>query len=135
LFYGVAGDNDNSTLVNVPDANGVLTWYLSDLTAAINLNFDLGVGVADINSPAMKMEVYPNPANDQISWDVKTQEASNVSVSLIDLNGKVVFNKSINGKVVAYKDTLSLVDFANGVYTLQVTTNKGTSSQKVVVAH
>ena len=58
-----------------------------------------------------------------------------MSVSLIDLNGKVVFNKSINGKVVAYKDTLSLIDFANGVYTLQVTTNKGTSSQKVVVAH
>ena len=135
LFYGVAGDNDNSTLVQIADANGVPTWYLSDLTAAINLNFDLGVGVANINAPAMKMEVYPNPANNQISWDVKTQEASNVSISLIDLNGKVVFNKSISGKVVAYKDTLSLVDFANGVYTLQVTTNKGTSSQKVVVAH
>ena len=135
LFYGVAGDNDNSTLVNVPDDNGVLTWFLSDLTAAINLNFDLGVGVANVNAPAMNMEVYPNPASDQISWNVKTQEASNMSVSLIDLNGKVVFNKSINGKIVAYKDTLSLVDFANGVYTLQVTTNKGTSSQKVVVAH
>ena len=99
------------------------------------MNFDLGVGVANVNAPAMNMEVYPNPASDQISWNVKTQEASNMSVSLIDLNGKVVFNKSINGKIVAYKDTLSLVDFANGVYTLQVTTNKGTSSQKVVVAH
>jgi hypothetical protein len=135
LFYGVAGDNDNSTLVNVPDANGVLTWFLSDLTAAINLNFDPSAGVANINAPAMNMEVYPNPANDQLSWNVKTQEASSVSVSLIDINGKVVFNKSINGKIISYKDTLSLVDFANGVYTLQVTTNKGTSSQKVVVAH
>jgi hypothetical protein len=135
LFYGVAGDDDNSTLVNVPDANGVLTWFLSDLTAAINLNFDLNLGVANTNSPAMKMEVYPNPASDQISWDIKTQEASSYTVSLIDINGKVVFNKSINGKIVSYKDTLSLVDFANGVYTLQVTTNKGTSSQKVVVAH
>ncbi len=135
LFYGEAGDNDNSTLVYVPDANGVLTWFLSDLTAAVNLNFDMNIGIANTSAPAMKMEVYPNPANNQISWDIKTQEASNMSVSLIDLNGKVVFNKSINGKIVAYKDTLSLIDFANGVYTLQVTTNKGTSSQKVVVAH
>ncbi len=135
LFYGEAGDNDNSTIVQLPDANGVATWYLSDLTAAVNLNFDPTAGVANLNAPAMNMEVYPNPANDQISWNVKTQEASNVIVSLIDINGKVVFNKSINGKIISYKDTLSLVDFANGVYTLQVTTNKGTSSQKVVVAH
>ncbi len=135
LFYGEAGDDDNSTLVQLPDANGVATWYTTDLTAAVNLNFDLGVGVANVNAPAMNMEVYPNPANDQLSWNIKTQEASNVSISLIDLNGKVVFNKSINGKIVAYKDTLSLADFANGVYTLQVTTIKGTSSQKVVVAH
>jgi hypothetical protein len=135
LFYGEAGDNDNSTLVYVPDANGVLTWYLSDLTAAVNLNFDMNIGIANTSAPAMKMEVYPNPASDQISWDIKTQEASSYTVSLIDMNGKVAFNKSITGKVVAYKDTLSLVDFANGVYTLQVTTNKGTSSQKVVVAH
>ena len=83
----------------------------------------------------MKMEVFPNPANNEISWDIKTQEASNINVSLIDINGKVVFNKSINGRIAAYKDTLSVIDFANGVYTLQVTTNKGTSSQKVVVAH
>jgi len=135
LFYGEAGDNDNSTIVYVPDANGVLTWFLSDLTAAVNLNFDMSIGIANTSAPAMKMEVYPNPANDQISWDIKTQEASSYTVSLIDMNGKVAFNKSITGKVVAYKDTLSLVDFANGVYTLQVTTNKGTASQKVVVAH
>ena len=135
LFYGEAGDNDNSTIVYVPDANGVLTWYLSDLTAAVNLNFDMNIGIANTSAPAMKMEVYPNPANDQISWDIKTQEASSYTVSLIDVNGKVVFNKSINGKIVSYKDTLSLLDFANGIYTLQVTTNKGTSSQKVVVAH
>jgi hypothetical protein len=135
LFYGVAGDDDNSTIVQLPDENGVLTWYLSDLTAAVNLNFEQNIGIANPSAPAMNMEVYPNPASNQISWNIKTQEASNVSVSLIDINGKVVFNKSINGKIVAYNDTLSLVDFANGVYTLQVTTNKGTSSQKVVVAH
>ena len=137
LFYGVAEDNDNSTIVQLPDDNGVLTWYLSDLTAAVNLNLNPNptLAVTDINGPSMKMEVFPNPANNEISWDIKTQEASNINVSLIDINGKVVFNKSINGRIAAYKDTLSVIDFANGVYTLQVTTNKGTSSQKVVVAH
>jgi hypothetical protein len=81
------------------------------------------------------MDVYPNPANDQLSWSVKNQAASSIAVSLVDMNGKVVFNKSISGKVAAYKDTLSLASFANGVYTLQVTSATGTSAQKVVIAH
>lgn len=135
VFYGEAGDPDNASLVNVPNDAGVLTWFRTDLTPGIALNFDPAVGIADVNAPAVSMDVYPNPANDQLSWSIKNQEASAVAVSLVDMNGKVVFSKSISGKVVSYKDTLSLATFANGVYTLQVTSATGTSAQKVVIAH
>jgi hypothetical protein len=54
---------------------------------------------------------------------------------LIDINGKVVFNKNVKGNVLAYKDILTLSDFANGIYTLQVESKNGLSSQKVVIAH
>ena len=58
-----------------------------------------------------------------------------MNVSLIDVNGKVVFNKTISGKIASYQDTLSLASFSNGVYTLELKTNSGVQTQKVVIAH
>ena len=135
-FYANLGDNDNSTIVNLTDAGGISTWYLSELTPAVNLNFDPTIGVTGLsNNPTVEFGVFPNPASDQLSWKVKSNEASSMNVSLIDVNGKVVFNKTISGKIASYQDTLSLASFANGVYTLELKTNSGVQTQKVVIAH
>jgi hypothetical protein len=135
-FYANVGDNDNSTIVNIPDANGVPTWFLSALTPAVNLNFDPTIGVTGLSTvPSVEFGAFPNPASDQLSWKVKSNEASSMNVSLIDVNGKVVFNKTITGKIASYQDTLSLASFANGVYTLELKTNSGVQTQKVVIAH
>jgi len=135
VFYGVDGDPDDATLVNVPDDNGVLTWFRTDLTPAVNLNFNPSVGIADLNASPVNVSVYPNPATEQITWNVKLQNSTSVNVSLIDINGKVVFNKTVKGKLASYSDTLNVSEFANGVYTLQVKSNDVTNSQKVVIAH
>jgi hypothetical protein len=134
LFYGLPEDEDVATRVNVPDDNGVLTWFITDLTPAVNLNFDPAVGYADING-SDKLSVYPNPANQTISVKFELNGSSNVTVNLVDMNGRVVFNKSISGKIAKYQDTISLADLANGIYTLQVTTVNGISTEKVVIAH
>jgi hypothetical protein len=134
LLYGLPEDEDVATRVNVPDENGVLTWFSTDLTPAVNLNFDPAVGYADING-SDKLSVYPNPANQTISVKFELNGSSDVSVNLVDMNGRVVFNKSISGKIAKYQDTISLADLANGIYTLQVTTVNGISTEKVVIAH
>jgi hypothetical protein len=79
--------------------------------------------------------VYPNPANTLLNVNVDLKTATNVDVNLIDINGKVVFSKSISDKILKYQDAISLIDFANGVYTLQITTKNGIKSEKVVIAH
>ena len=135
-FYANVGDNDNSTIVNLPDGTGVPTWFLSTLTPAVNLNFDPTIGVTGLSTnPGVEFGVFPNPASDQLSWKVKSNEASSMNVSLIDVNGKVVFNKTISGKIASYQDTLSLASFANGVYTLELKTISGVQTQKLVIAH
>lgn len=135
-FFAELGDNDNSTIVNIPDANGIPTWFLSELTPAINLNFDPTIGVTGLsNNSSAEFRVFPIPASHQLTWKVKSNEASSMNVSLIDVNGKVVFNKTISGKIASYQDSLSLDSFSNGVYTLQLKTNSSIHSQKVVIAH
>jgi hypothetical protein len=53
---------------------------------------------------------------------------------MLDINGRVVFNKT-QSKSTSVSETISLDQFAGGVYTIQVSTASGVSTSKVVVAH
>lgn len=134
LFYASDVDEDDATRINIPDDAGVLTWFRTDLTPAINLNFDISIGIVNVNG-SDKLSVFPNPADQSLSINFELNGSSNVAVNLVDISGKVVFSKTISGKILKYQDTISLVDFANGVYTLQIATNNGVSSEKIVIAH
>jgi hypothetical protein len=134
VFYATDVDEDDATRLNVPDDSGVLTWFRTDLTPAINLNFDPSVGIANVDGTD-KLSVYPNPANESLAISFDLNVSSSVAVNLIDLSGKVVFSKTISGKILKYQDTISLSDYANGIYTLQVSTKNGMSTEKVVIAH
>jgi hypothetical protein len=135
-FYAQGGDDDAGTLVYGPfGANNAINWFTGwDYTPAIALNFDETIGFNDINNADM-LSVSPNPAADQLTINFTLNNASSINVNLIDINGKVVFNKNVKGNVLSYKDILTLSDFANGIYTLQIESNNGLSSQKVVIAH
>lgn len=129
MYLNDDGDVDNASFVVVDGT----TFGVAE-TPAVNLNLDPTVGIVDVDG-SDKLSVYPNPANQSLSINFELNGSSNVAVNLIDINGKVVFNKTITGKVLKYQDTISLLDFANGIYTLQVTTSRGVSSEKVVIAH
>jgi len=135
-FYAQGGDADAGTLVYGPfGAASAINWFTGwDYTPAIALNFDETIGFNDINNAGM-LTVSPNPAADQLTINFTLNNASSINVNLIDINGKVVFNKNVKGNVLSYKDILTLSDFANGIYTLQIESNNGVSSQKVVIAH
>ena len=135
-FNVAAGDDDIGTICYGPfGANDAVDWYIGwDFSPAIALNFDPTIGFDAIEG-GDKLVVSPNPANDVLNINLNLAKASNVQIDVIDMNGKVVFNKNIKANLIAYKEELSLAGFANGIYTVQVRSANGTSSQKVVVAH
>ncbi len=135
-FNVAAGDDDIGTLCYGPfGTGGAVDWYIGwDFSPAIALNFDPTIGFDAIEG-GDKLVVSPNPANDVLNINLNLAKASNVQIDVIDMNGKVVFNKNIKANLIAYKEELSLAGFANGIYTVQVRSANGTSSQKVVVAH
>lgn len=72
-----------------------------------------------------QLVVFPNPANGFVSFNL-TNGSVVEKVSVLNLNGNVVINNSNEDKI----DTSSLED---GVYYLQVSTNKGMLTRKIVV--
>ena len=90
---------------------GSQATYMIDVT---------GVGVEDFTS---ETAVYPNPATDVIN--INTTE--NVQrVEIFNMQGQLV--KFETGEVTSF----SVKDLANGVYTLKLTTDNGTSMHKII---
>jgi hypothetical protein len=79
------------------------------------------------------MVVYPNPASDKVSVMINATSSNNAQVNIIDIKGAIV--KSINNKLVSGLNVmeLSVADLPKGMYFVQVTSNEGTSTKKLVI--
>lgn len=75
--------------------------------------------------------VYPNPTQGDITVQISTSEVSNVTISMMDIQGHVVYSKQING-VINHSETIKNT-FAKGIYFITVNNGREVKVQKVVV--
>lgn len=89
------------------------------------------VGIAENNSPALSMSVYPNPANTMITVELNTHDDKAVQLQVSDLFGKVLLSEATNAK--AGKTLISLdlgaQGIARGIYFIQL---KDTDSEELL---
>ena len=79
------------------------------------------------------MSVYPNPTNTTSTLSFALNNESDVTVSVTDLTGKVVFTNAlgtVNGTQKVNLDTQAL---SNGAYMVNLTVNGVVSTQKLIV--
>jgi len=85
-----------------------------------NVNISNVTGISEIESD---LTIYPNPATDNMT--ISTSE--NVQrVEIFNMQGQLV--KAESGNVTS----ISVKDLANGMYTLKLTTDNGTSMHKII---
>lgn len=104
---------------NSPANAGTNALFIDNVTVTETL----GVG----ESNATKFAVYPNPANSVIK--ISNPNATISSVKINDINGRLV--KTIN-VVSSTEIQLNISDLANGVYMMDITSDKGTEVKKFV---
>ncbi|MEO5642186.1 MAG: T9SS type A sorting domain-containing protein [Bacteroidia bacterium] len=75
------------------------------------------------------VSVFPNPASSSV--EIKFSKESNATFTLTDLAGKVVFT----GKSQGRSARIDVSTLPQGVYLLNVVTEEGTSTHKVMVQH
>jgi len=93
-------------------------------------NFSCGLGLDE--EAMIDATVFPNPANDQFTVRL-TEEITSGTISLTDLNGRVVLTKEVNAN--ASEVSIDVSNIANGMYTLHVQSNKGANAIQVDVMH
>jgi hypothetical protein len=84
-----------------------------------------GVGLGEQN-PAVDMIIFPNPANDFVRI---TSPAIISEISMYNNIGQLVYNQHVNGKYL----TVNTSDFENGIYSIQVKTNLGLVTDKLLI--
>ena len=87
-----------------------------------------GSGTASVagQSPIGKISVYPNPATDVVNID---NVPVGSTISIIDMTGKAVYRSGVTDR----QTTISTIEFANGIYMLQIVNNGEFFSRKLMV--
>ncbi len=110
---------------------GALLFLSNPRAIVIRPDFECGLDLDEADQ-IIDATVFPNPANDQFTVRL-ANEISTGTITLIDLSGRIVLAEEVNSTVSNI--TIDVAEFANGMYTLHVQSDKSVKSIQVEVAH
>lgn len=91
---------------------------------------DAPQAVSKISDESGRIEIYPNPAKDHVS--IKTEDASNAQIKIMDVNGREVFQQSYAGDNCIKIGIDGLL--SRGVYFVKVIRCNKVSVKKLIVS-
>ena len=101
------------------------TWFYTTSTPMVRMNFDETATISE--NSYNSFEVYPNPTNGIVN--IKFNDVTNASISVMSLAGKEVMTSTVNGTQASF----STESLSNGVYIIKVIDGTNVQMTKVVV--
>jgi hypothetical protein len=91
--------------------------------------------ITGLEDPALadKIQVYPNPANEEVHVELPAPVTNATPIRLMDAQGRMVFEGSFGSG--EYRKTIDTTSFAGGMYILHIQTNETKVWRKVLIAH
>ncbi|MDD5569743.1 MAG: T9SS type A sorting domain-containing protein [Bacteroidales bacterium] len=127
VFARNFNDTDNyASVITVKQRIDTLRKHFSDsLVSPCQSN----AGVKEIKNKFSKenFSLYPNPADNEITVELKDAEKSDL-ISIYDCSGKLVLTKQINGS----KNIISIKNFVSGIYFVKITSGNKVFSKRLV---
>jgi len=114
----------------------LVTEHLTDVVIAQAMGQKLnGDNSAQIHTPGMlDFDVYPNPTQNFARLSVNVGDAmSNVTMRVIDINGRVIEERNYNSVEGIQQFDLNFSGYGNGIYNIYVASNNTSSVKKLVV--
>lgn len=128
--FAASGSTSDQAWIHIIDTD---PWGTFTDAPVIRMNFDASLGV-NTTEAIQEVAVYPNPATDEAVVEYNLTSASDVTIKLIDINGKVVETVSLNNTSVGQgSTTLNVADLAAGVYNVSITSNDSSIVKKLII--
>ncbi|MBT8253390.1 MAG: T9SS type A sorting domain-containing protein [Flavobacteriaceae bacterium] len=138
----IDGSNFTKSSCNGTNLKYTLVPPDPQLSSADSFTADFGFGTCTYVNGALqtlssedpdlliKTQIYPNPLLDQGSLKIRFQREVSTDIFIFDLTGKSVYTNQFSGidQLEIETDVLS-----NGIYLLQIRTDLGNTTKKIVV--
>ncbi len=99
-----------------------------------NINFDeSSTGIADIQSGAQVISIYPNPGSGLFTLNVSSLHQAGGILKVTDVKGSLLMQKAINMMNGTNKYQLDLTTYNKGIYLLEFQSENVTKTIKLVV--
>ena len=103
------------------------------LTTVVDTGLELS-STSDLDKSGAALEVYPNPTSGDINVQLSsTDQAIDYQVSLFSMDGRQLSSSILNRGQVQHNLSLSTADLNNGMYLVQVSSQNGILTTKVVL--
>ncbi|MEL6805743.1 MAG: T9SS type A sorting domain-containing protein, partial [Bacteroidota bacterium] len=118
--------------VTITDANGCVTVDTAVVALGANAQGCTTGFEEEIAAGLQTMLLLPNPNNGTFKLRLELDRPENLTIEVINNNGQVVANKSLNRVLVTDQD-FQLQNLSSGIYLVKVTTSRGAATQKLVI--
>ena len=129
---GVAVCGVRYNIVN-PAITGVCEGFVLKLDKNGNQLFT-GINDKEI-SFSNHLNLFPNPAKNAASLSLDLVQNENVSITVLNTVGEVVYNESLNNLSAGnHVVNFNTENWASGIYNINISTTNGTTNRKLVIA-
>jgi hypothetical protein len=128
----VLGGADHRVLFSTLSFSTADTTTMRDSILAL---LEAPSAITNLPSAVSSFNVFPNPANNNVSINFNLKETSNILIDVTDIAGKqveIIMNEKQNGAVTKQFNTALL---PNGNYFVRLQVNGKTVTQKLTVIH
>jgi hypothetical protein len=127
-YLGVTGYDPNLGVPDVDNAAFRFTGLSAPLAASMILSgSQFGtVSSKQLSDSDVQMGLFPNPAKDKMSVDIRLkEETSKLVYNVLDNTGKIIFQSADKNPGKEFKARFNVQELANGLYHLLIRTDNG----------
>ncbi len=79
------------------------------------------------------IEIFPNPADDRLTLSFEKEKSGDITIRLMDLQGKVAYDETLRAFSGAYYKRIDISGMAAGTYTLSMEQGESRITRKVII--
>ena len=121
---------------SIPAVSSGLYWVIvsDDICTADTAYFDLDLTPPNfIEDLVSDIKIYPNPTDGKVNINFTLNNKLDYKVRIVDILGDIVFSEDLFNYVGDYSYINDLSDRAKGIYFLEIITNQGVITKKIVL--
>ena len=82
---------------------------------------------------SLQIEIYPNPANDLLTIDMKGEWQGSLDMRLSNVQGQLLYDESHNKQSLSFSSRISVQRWSSGVYLLEIRTEDRSYWKKLLI--